>query len=136
MDQFLSIARYESEKILFCLDLGHVFHLHRIAEIAGNRLVERDAVMQQLLETPDGEAIGIDLAILGDRPGLLVFGPFLIEEARLIIHRFGHFAETLDQHAGMRGRSLDIEKQRIVGEALEDRITEILRIDDLAQAAP
>src|SRR5436190_925804 len=47
--------------------------------------------MQQLLETPDGEAIGIDLAILGDRPGLLVFRPFLIEKARLIIHRFERF---------------------------------------------
>jgi hypothetical protein len=132
---FVDRARYETEKILFCLDLGHVFHLHRIAEIAGDRLIERNAVMQQLLEAPDGEAVGIDLAILRERLGLLVFGPFLIEEARLLIHRLGHLAETFDQHARMRRRALDIEEQRIVGETLEDRIAEILRIDDLAQAA-
>ena len=57
------------------LMLGMSFHLDRIAEIAGDRFVERNAVVQQLLEAPDGEVVGIDGVILSDAVQLLVLRP-------------------------------------------------------------
>src|SRR5438477_10209365 len=62
------------------LDSRHVLHSEGVAEIPGDLAIERDAVKEQLLESPYGESIGIDIIVVYDPVQHLVLGPFGIEE--------------------------------------------------------
>ena len=130
------VGETRSMKSASAVDSGNVFHLDRVAEIAGNRLVERNAVVKQLLEAPDGEIIGIDGVVVGD---------LLQRSCTRPISRRGTAAGNTSASGVCRKRStsmrvcsgvaLDVEQQRVVGEACQDGIVRVVGIDHLAQAA-
>ncbi len=112
----------------------HVTHSDRVAEIVSNRLVEGDAMMEQLLEAPDGEAIRIDILVIGNGVHRLVLRPLLLEKLRLVVHGLGCLRKRSTSmrvcSGGSQCRGAACSQR---GRTVPDRADS--RVHDLAQAA-
>ena len=60
-------------------------------------------MVQELAKTPDQEVVRIDIVVGAGAGHGLVFRPFPLEEAGLVVHRLGLLAEPLDQLLGVLG---------------------------------